>query len=51
MNRLKLRDPNGANWYLFDQTINFAGRSGVGDVMLGLNTAFYCSYVLKKKLL
>ena len=48
--RDKLHDPNGDVWYLTDNVIHFAGKSGIGDVMLGLNTAFYCAYILKKKL-
>lgn len=42
----RLFDPVGSKWFLFDNTINFAGRTGVGDVMLGLNTAFYVSNYL-----
>lgn len=39
----RLFDPYGLKWFLYDNTINFAGRTGLGDVMLGLNTAFYVS--------
>lgn len=39
----RLFDPTGSKWFLYDNTINFAGRTGLGDVMLGLNTAFYVS--------
>jgi hypothetical protein len=43
-------DPLGKEWILTGDTIHFAGKTGIGDVMLGLNTAFYVSNFLKKKL-
>lgn len=42
-------DPVGDEWLLTGNTINFAGKTGIGDVMLGLNTAYYISNHLKKK--
>lgn len=45
----KLTDPKNREWFLTDDTIHFAGRTGLGDVMLGLNTAFYVANFLKKK--
>jgi hypothetical protein len=42
-------DPYKQEWFLTNQTIDFAGKTGIGDVMLGLNTAFYSSNFLKKK--
>lgn len=46
-----LLDPYGKEWILKGNTIHFAGKTGIGDVMLGLNTAYYVSHVLKKKLI
>lgn len=45
----ELFDPKGRTWYLKDDTIDFCGKTGIGDVMLGLNTAYYASSQLKKK--
>ena len=50
MKKSILQDPYGKKWYLHGDTIHFAGKTGIGDVMLGLNTAFYVSNTLKKKL-
>lgn len=44
-----ITDPVGGEWFLTGNTINFAGKTGIGDVMLGLNTAYYVSNYLKKK--
>lgn len=46
----KVLDPTGKEWVLTGDTIHFAGKTGIGDVMLGLNTAYYVSNYLKKKL-
>jgi len=48
--KTKLKDPEGGDWILTGDTIHFAGKTGIGDVMLGLNTAYYVSNYLKKKL-
>lgn len=45
----QLLDPKGRKWILTGDTIHFAGKTGIGDVMLGLNTAYYVSNTLKKK--
>lgn len=42
-------DPKNREWILDGDTIHFAGKTGIGDVMLGLNTAYYISNELKKK--
>lgn len=47
----RLLDPYGKEWILKGDTIHFAGKTGIGDVMLGLNTAYYVSHTLKKKLI
>tara|TARA_R110000868_G_scaffold30953_3_gene113855 strand:+ start:5440 stop:5586 length:147 start_codon:yes stop_codon:yes gene_type:complete len=44
-----LKDPKGRDWTLIGDTIHFAGKTGIGDVMLGLNTGFYTANTLKKK--
>jgi hypothetical protein len=46
----EVRDPYNKKWILTGDTIHFAGKTGIGDVMLGLNTAYYVSNYLKKKL-
>lgn len=45
----EILDPKGKKWILTGDTIHFAGKTGIGDVMLGLNTAHYCAHKLKKK--
>jgi len=45
----EIKDPFGKKWILTGDTIHFAGKTGIGDVMLGLNTAYYVSNFLKKK--
>lgn len=49
MKKHPLKDPYGKKWFLHGDTIHFAGKTGIGDVMLGLNTSFYVSHTLKKK--
>lgn len=44
-----LQDPYGKKWFLHGNTIHFAGKTGIGDVMLGLNTSYYVASRLKKK--